>query len=328
MQLRKRQRGISLVEVMLGMTVAIAMTVFMGKMQVMASNDMRAKTVAESMQSLQNVAYQYFLSNRAAILEVAKTGTNANQYCVVGASPTAGTGGTTANNLTNKTCSLDINWLKWKKFAPADLRTSNSYSQPLYVVYRLVDATTEDFEMLIVAGTSGGTELTTSIEEASLAADLMGGNGGFIPAQTTGTCLTTNACGTNGGWKVVLSNFITAPVTVKLGSIASYSFIPKAAGVGAAAATPGPTAPSILGRPGWPTSISCGADPIRVLFTVRSSATGAVNYYNTASGYTLVFNDSELLTAIYAPGSIPTYGPCAAGVSTVTSLRAIGRADY
>lgn len=227
MQLRKRQRGISLVEVMLGMTVAILMMVFLARMQAMASGDLRSKIVAETTQSLQNVALQYFLSNRTAILEATKTGTGANLHCVVGANPTTGLGGTVANNLTNRTCSLDVNWFIWRQFAPAGLRTTNSYSQPFYVVYRLVDVTTENFEMLIVGGTSGGSELTTSVTEASVAAELMGGNGGFVPSGTWGSCLTTQACGIHGGWRIDLANYITAPVTVKAGSVASYSFLPK-----------------------------------------------------------------------------------------------------
>lgn len=240
-RLLRRQTGVSLVEVILGMVVAVAMMLYMGKMQSITSGEMRAKLAAEAMQSLHNAAFQHFLSNRSGILAAIKTNTTPGDFCQVGADPLTGTGGTVARTAT--TCAIDVNWLKWKQALPAEYRATNPYHQKLQVVYRLANAVAEDFEMLIIGGANGGNEMVASIDELGVAAELMGGNGGFVPPADVGSCLyngvTKQACGYSGGWKIDLANYVAAPVTSVPGSVASYVFIPKAAATsgGAAAAT-------------------------------------------------------------------------------------------
>lgn len=107
----KHQQGVSLTEMLLGVGVALMMLLVMGKMQIQALNDTRAKNAAETYQAVLNSVSQYVKSNRSALIGAMESGTNANQYCVIDANPTTGTGGTTKNDTTLKTCTLDVNWL-------------------------------------------------------------------------------------------------------------------------------------------------------------------------------------------------------------------------
>lgn len=223
MHLRQSQSGMTLAELLVGMMVAIVMLLMLAKLQVEAVDDMRAKQTAESMQSFTQMAAQYLVANRPAVQAAADAGTTPEQYCVLGASPTTGTGGTTANNTTLKTCAIDVAWLKWKKMVPMDFKETNSYGQKLVAIYRVVyadydnnggtaDTTNGDIEMLVVGATNSGNERATTSKDLGLIADLMGGNGGIIPSGDWGACKYTGtdkqACGNGGGWRVDLTKFL------------------------------------------------------------------------------------------------------------------------
>lgn len=214
MQLRRKQRGVTLVETMLTMVVALGLLYMLGKMQEQATADTRAKNTAEVMQSWQNLALMYLIGNRGGIEAAVKDGTTPELYCVINANPTTGAGGATSFSTTNRTCAVDVAWLKYKKIAPADLSETNPYHQKLYAIYRLVDTTSGDFEMLLVGGENSGNEIEGPAKELGLAAEIMGGNGGIIPPTDYGSCqyngTTKNACGTGGGWKLDLSKYTTS----------------------------------------------------------------------------------------------------------------------
>ena len=81
-------------------------------------------------------------------------------------------------------------------------------------------------------------------------------------------------------------------------------------------------ASDILGKLNWPESISCyHLAGLYVLFTIRANAVGGnVDYYNTGSSYSLIFNSAGLMVS-------GTYGDCVAGVTTITTLQAANRTN-
>jgi len=215
------QRGIGLAETLISMGIAAAMLVGVARIVAQGQRDLRAKNVAEQQAAFTTAAAQYFVANRAAIIAAAGDGTGAATYCVLGASPTTGTGGTTANNTTKHTCAFDVDWLKWSKAIPSSFRTTNVYGQKwTAIVRRIYDGATatNDAEMLIVAARNGGAErAVTDVRELATAAALVGGNGGYIPDSDKVACKwvpgtsTYEACGTQGGWKANVADFVNTP---------------------------------------------------------------------------------------------------------------------
>lgn len=219
MQLKRfwRQRGMTLTEAILAMTVAVLMMVMMARMQAAATADLRAKNTAESLQSFTQMSGQYFLANASEMMEAMKSGTGAANHCVLGANISTGSGGTTANNTTLHTCALDGNWLKYKKVIPLNFSDVNAYGQKWTAVFRMVYSggnPTGDVELLVV-GAQTGTQIAADGRELGLAAEIMGANGGFVPSSDWGACKYSasakEACGTGGGWKANLADFLNSP---------------------------------------------------------------------------------------------------------------------
>lgn len=224
------QRGMTLIEVILATTVAAFMLYLLIGMQSRASDELRAKANADSLKTFSQMAVQYLSANRGGIASAmtdcaapcTQNNTDAANFCVIGANPTTGLGGTTtfvrtaatAASAGRHTCAVDANWLKWKKLLPADYKETNPYGQTWVAIYSLVYAdydnnagtvytTKGDVEILIVG--TGGNESNPA--ELGLTAELLGGIGGFVPKNNIGSCTTTQACGSGGAWKADLSKF-------------------------------------------------------------------------------------------------------------------------
>jgi len=222
----KPQCGLTLVETLLGMTVAMFMLIYMAQMQNRAGEDIRAKNAAEITQAFVQMSAQYLVANRSAIQKAMEDGTDANKWCVIDADPITGTGGSVANNTVLHTCAIDVNWLIWNKVLPANSTITNPYNQKLVAVFRLIYAdydmnsatphtTVGDVEMLALGTPNAGNERTVGASELGLMSDLMGGNGGFVPSGTWGDCLydlvQKQACGTGGAWRAQLGDFLNTP---------------------------------------------------------------------------------------------------------------------
>lgn len=215
-----RQRGISITEMILGVALFSLMSAGMMKMVAQAHSDMRAKNTAESMQSVAHAASTYYLENKAGIVQATTDGTNASTYCQLGVDPATGTGGAVANNTTKHTCAIDVAWLKWKGQLPSSFSSINPHFQKWTAIFRQVYSAglpTGAVEMLTVGAVNGGNELSLQPPEILTAAEIAGGNGGFIPDKDRVTCkwdpvsTTYDACGVHGGWKVNVADFVNTP---------------------------------------------------------------------------------------------------------------------
>lgn len=221
---RCSQRGITLVETILALTIASVMLVMLNQWLKNASDDLRAKRNADSLQQFAQMAGHYLDANRPALIAVmsasandAATKAEAAKYCVIDdntANPAfsprlaAGTG--------KATCAVDAQWLINKKFLPSGFALTNAYRQKWVAVYRLVYADYDgngsvgaaeqqgDIEMLVAA--TGGEPVQNN--ELGMTMQLMGGIGGMYPstAAPVAGCAAGYICGP-GGWKVQVSDF-------------------------------------------------------------------------------------------------------------------------
>lgn len=215
-----RQRGITLIETLLGLSVSAVILVAVASMLRENNTELRARAVADQQAAFASAAGQYFLNNRSAMLEAMRDGTGASDHCKVGASAVDGTGGTLAVNTTKHTCALDVAFLKWKQAVPSSFRETNIHQQKLVAIFkRVYDGTTatDAVEMLVVGARNGGAENSvTDLRELALTAELVGGNGGFAPSRDYTVCRrdagtsTYEACGAQGGWRANLLDFVNS----------------------------------------------------------------------------------------------------------------------
>lgn len=212
-------RGFGMVETMLGIAVATVVLAGMATVLADGQRELRAKNVAEQHTAFMTAAGNFFLANKPAMLKAMEDGTGANDYCVVGANPATGVGGTTANSTALHTCALDVDWLKWKQAIPSNFRASNVHNQRLVAIFKRVydgATATDAAEMLAVGADVGGAANSVqSLRELQAGAELMGGSGGYVPDKDRVVCTydtgssTYQACGTQGGWQVDLKQFVS-----------------------------------------------------------------------------------------------------------------------
>lgn len=192
----KRQTGFTLFEMTLAMVVVVFTTLLIFRMQKSATDDLRAKNTADSMLLFVQGAQRYLDSNRAALVAAMRNGSDAANLCKVGSD--------TINDTSKHTCAVDTAFLKGtKKILPDNIPDTNNFGQTWVAIYRLTnpsEANNEDVEILVVA--SGGEKIPSA--QSGLAAQLLGGIGGFVPDQ--GAVCSKDVCGA-GGWAVNLADF-------------------------------------------------------------------------------------------------------------------------
>ena len=206
-----------MVELILAVSVAMAMLVMMAQMQNSAMSEVRAKNMAESLQAFSNLAAQYLVLANAedgmtrALVDGGVAGADADKFCKVS--------GVTKNDTTKHVCVVDADGMVAASIGvslPPNFSATNSYGQKWVAIYKLANATcTADCAIeLLIVGTGG--ESAAKAEEPYLAASLMGGNGGVIPcdgtwsnncAYSTEADAKSYAYGTGGGWKARLDDF-------------------------------------------------------------------------------------------------------------------------
>lgn len=227
----KGQRGISIIEALLSTAILASVTIGFLQIQAQTNEEAKAKRVAESTASAGEYFTNYMLTYRDGLVGAMVDGTNASQFCVVGANPTTGAGGTTANDTALHTCAVDLTWLQFKNITPLSYSATNELRQRPVAIFKLVyfdddsnpgtpDVTDGSVEMLVGMMASGGSEQTSDASFTTSAANFIGFNGGFIPNNATwgnctykqtGTAAEKQGCGTSGGWNVNLNSFLTAP---------------------------------------------------------------------------------------------------------------------
>ncbi len=214
----RKQRGMALAETVLAIAVGAAMLMGIAHVMRQGQSDLRARTLAEQQQAFMNAAGNFYLANSAKMLAAMADGTEAADWCVVGADPATGVGGTVSSDATLRTCALDADWLKWKQAIPAGFKSVNAHNQRWVAIFKRVyeGATpTDAVEMLVVgANDEGNANSVRDMRELQSAANLVGGAGGYVPDTDRVVCTysadenTYEACGTQGGWKVDLRNFV------------------------------------------------------------------------------------------------------------------------
>jgi type II secretory pathway pseudopilin PulG len=214
---RVRNRdGSTLVELMLGVAI---MTVFMaGTVKLLESqtDDVRARSVAETMQSFLQVSAQYFISNRDAMMEAMTSGTGASEHCLIDVDPDTGEG-TVEYEAALHTCVFDVSFLQGKGLLPSHFPARTPRGGKLVAVFRATYSgsnPTGGAEMLVLETFDGGAPPGTDVREVATAAELMGGNGGMIAMESGGPCVWDpssglyEVCGIGSGWKVNLADFL------------------------------------------------------------------------------------------------------------------------
>lgn len=235
-----QQKGMSLLEVLIGLTIASSAMILMAQMSAQSASEMRAKNTAESLQSFQRAATNYFLANRTEMMDaMINTGSNTNgdKHCKIDVAAN-GTGGTRLTTpSTTLTCTLDSTLLTARAGLPAGIAVNNDSRIRWIATFRRIKdgggSPTDNVDLLIYgAATAAGSGNNLIPMEARIGASIAGGNGGAIfPANQPG-CLATEACGSGGGWKVLLSDFGVSKTAVApkpramAGTLSSYTFFP------------------------------------------------------------------------------------------------------
>lgn len=235
-----KQPGFSLLEVLIGLVVASVAMVMMAQMSAQSSSELRAKNVAESAQAFHRAATAYFLANRAEMMDAMTNTTdpaNANTHCRINRASNGSGGNVLADPTSRLTCTMDATHLISSAGLPSGVATNNEARIRWIATFRQVKdgggTPTDGVDLLVFgAAPAGSTGLNLTPTEARIAAGIMGGNGGAIFETNQPGCLSTQACGSGGGWVVNLSDFgasktATAPSPVVMaGTIASYTFFP------------------------------------------------------------------------------------------------------
>ena len=222
----KKQGGMSIIESMVGTALIGTLLASVMVLQSRAGNETSGRSNADSLASFQQLAGQYFISNRTAI-ESAMGGDAASitLHCQINVASGSSVG-TNANNTTKRTCAFDTTLLRAKGLWPAGISTDVAGPGRWVAIARQVMSSgtaTGASEMLIVmaplvaGNVSSGSAVSftgdtrRASEEISAGMAALGANGGFIPPGSDyGNCqynvTTKQVCGT--GWVVTLSDFI------------------------------------------------------------------------------------------------------------------------
>lgn len=226
----KNQKGYALTEILLATIIIVPLTILGIQRQAAGLQETVGVANAEETMGFTELAKNYYLANPVALRAAMSDGTDAANLCRLGVIPTASTPETTgmqANSIILHTCAIDASLLKWKGFAPGSFSDFNSQKQRMVVVFRriYVGAVASDNVELLSFGASGAIGMTGyapnstgvvgTIDPLVRDAKVLGASGGIIPDDDRVVCKWVNgdptqqeACGSSGGWKVKLSDFI------------------------------------------------------------------------------------------------------------------------
>lgn len=216
----RKARGNTLLELLLAMGIMAMMGAYLMRETASSRSILEAKLYSDAMLQLHAAATNYGTAYQGGIVAAASSGTSPELYCMVNVNPADGTGGTTASNTTLKTCAVDVTWLKWKGFVPADFRETTPEGSRWAVIFKVVGTGT--LEGIVVAATTVGAvtvtptaDLATRGESLERAAMMAGTRAGVIPRDTGQPCPwhATDAsqqyiCGTQGAWRVKVGDFV------------------------------------------------------------------------------------------------------------------------
>lgn len=197
--LRRRRRGMTLVEVALSMGVVALILVGLSQLLVGASETMKARSVADRIRLVTNASQEYVKSNFAALFDHA----------------TIQADGALAVPIDGAPINADLPSLVGGGFLPSSFINSNAYQQTHALIVRKVAGTDHDRLEAIVTTTGG-----TPIDDR-----LLGQIGGFIGADG-GFMFNTPIAGTEnritglaGGWSTPAATWVAGTVRPDVGHV-------------------------------------------------------------------------------------------------------------
>ncbi|MBS1196297.1 MAG: hypothetical protein H6R18_82 [Proteobacteria bacterium] len=204
----KTQRGMTIVELILALGVALMTLILLVNMHKNASDDLKAKRSADYLLTFTQAASRYAAANRDGLVKAMRNDSaSQTDFCT-------STVNLALSGKTSYTCVTDLARLISKNALPASFAGStNAYGQTLSAIFKLANPASgselangdnQDVEILVVA--NNGVPITQT-SELGLAVELLGGVGGFVPpAGTSGLCPAgKEVCGP--GWASTLADF-------------------------------------------------------------------------------------------------------------------------
>lgn len=220
----KSARGFSILEIMVAIALLGSVLAFAMQTTRRGESQATGRSNADALSSFQQIAAQYFISNRTALEAAMDAGTEAGTKCLLNVNAD-GTGGTQANSTTKKTCAFDATLLRkmnlWPVGVSVDAPGGGRYVAILRRIYDTAapPVATGAVDMLVVVARPDGALTAVGpdaqrTEELASSMTTMGGNGGIVPVGNMGACAavrgsaTYQVCG--NGWKVNLADFVDA----------------------------------------------------------------------------------------------------------------------
>ncbi|HSV55210.1 MAG TPA: hypothetical protein VLJ57_24005 [Burkholderiaceae bacterium] len=230
----KASAGNAMVEVLLATAIIVPLGMYAIQKQKADLEEAKGVVNSERTMDFTELAKSYYLQNADAIRAAMLDGTGADKLCRLGINPGAAIPeetGIQSNSTVLHTCAVDASVLRWKGFAPQTFPDYNLQQQRMVAIFKRVYDTavmpavpTDNVEMLSV-GAAGATGLasyapnsrgfTGGIDPIMRDAKSMGAAGGIIPDADRVLCkwldadpTQREACGTQGGWRVKLSDFV------------------------------------------------------------------------------------------------------------------------
>jgi len=217
-----RQRGISLIESLLALAIAIVMLSALFFLLADGQTELRAKNQAERIQSFQRVAAQYYMGNRSNLLDAmdGDDGGEADVYCRINV-PENGEGGQPSHDQARHTCTVDASLLRAHRLLPPSFNDSTPHGEKLIAVFRRIydedGIATGNVDMIVLTVFADGGQYLRNdrrhAESLSVAAHL-GATGGVLPDRDRGHCKVQRSSGTyqicGNGWHLNLADFLGA----------------------------------------------------------------------------------------------------------------------
>ena len=216
------QRGVSLVESLLALAIAIVMLSALFFLLADGQTEMQAKNQAERIQAFQRVAAQYFVGNRSNMLEAMgdDAAGEADEYCRINVPDDDAEGGEPSHDQGKHTCMVDASLLRARRLLPDDFKDATQHGEKLVAIFRRIynkdGEATENADMVVLTVLADGSQYVANdrrhAENLSIASHL-GATGGVLPDKDRGHCkaerssATYQICG--NGWQLSLGDFLS-----------------------------------------------------------------------------------------------------------------------
>ena len=193
------RRGLSLIETAMVLAVVSLLLVFFVSMTQTETDRLRAKNTADKLSTIGNAAKAYMSSNYASLLASAPAVGSGAQVIRVGRTTSGG--------------AVPANSIQAKGFLPPSFIDANSYQQNTALLVRKVNAKT--LEAMLT--TYGGQDIPD--RQLGNMANLIGPEGGYVPARYTTAADNGDVIGVGGGWRTQANQWGAAATRPSVGNL-------------------------------------------------------------------------------------------------------------